>query len=131
MAHPDDADTIGVEPDPPPVRRQVAPVLPRGQRSRWVASEVTFGPVGRIIATAVVLGVVCWINNVLGIFGMVFLAIYASQVLPTALRDIWQPVRLPPTEQDVIRAQADAMRRAEEPPTSDSPIATRQAPTRW
>ena len=104
----------------------------RGRRSRWASSEVTFGPVGRIVATLIVVGVVWWLNQMLGIFFLAFGGAYMTQFLPEALRDIWRPVRMPPTEQDVIRARAEAMRLEEQPPTPpESPIAERDVPTRW
>ena len=118
MADPDYAETTGMD--------------PQGQRSRWAASEITFGPVGRIVATALVVGVVWWLNQVLGIFFLVLAGAFLWQVVPQALRDIWRPVRLPPTEQDAIRAKAEAMRLDELPPTPpESPIDERPAPSRW
>jgi len=93
---------------------------------------VTFGPLGRIVATILVVGVLWWLNAALGIFGVVIMAIYVREFLPSALKDIWRPVRLPPDESDVIRARFEAMRLEEQPPAPpESPIAERPAPQRW
>ena len=117
MADPDYAETLDMQ--------------PQGQRSRWAASEITFGPVGRIVATLLVVGVVLWLNRVLGVFFLVLVGVL-WQVVPQALRDIWRPVRRSPTEQDVIRARAEEMRLDELPPTPPAnPISERQAPRRW
>jgi len=108
------------------------PLEVQGRKSRFAASEITFGPVGRIVATLVVVGVVWWLNTALGIFGIVFAAAYMREFLPAALKDIWRPVRRRPTEQDAIRARFEQMRLAEQPPTPPaSPIAERDVPTRW
>jgi hypothetical protein len=56
--------------------------------SRWKRSEVTFGPIGRIIATAVVLVPIFY-----SVFFLVAAVLWAFLILPMATRDIWRRVR--------------------------------------
>lgn len=93
------------------------------ETSRWVSSEITFGPVGRIVATCLVLAPVVY-----GIFVNILFALAAVIwlfVLPLALRDIWARV----TRQLVtVHALASAT-----PPLTitQSTIGTRTGPRRW
>lgn len=57
--------------------------------SRWKSGPTTFGPLGRIVATLMLLVPVWffWANPV----GWICLAIWLIFVMPLALRDIWKP----------------------------------------
>ena len=69
----------------PPVR--LVPV-----HSRWRSSAVTYGPVGRIVATAVVLLPIVFavfVNSLFMLAALVWLF-----MLPTALRSIWARVHI-------------------------------------
>lgn len=100
------------------------------RRSRWVSSAVTFGPVGRIVVSLLMLVPLWWFIAYAGVFGIVGVPIWLTKVLPWALRDIWRPVRLPATEADMIRARHELLEQASAPPTGPS-INDRQVPTRW
>lgn len=61
--------------------------------SRLANSAVTFGPVGRVVVTLVLVAIpafLLWVSLV----WIVFDGIYLFFLLP-ALRDVWQPVRVP------------------------------------
>lgn len=75
-------------------RGPVTPPAPPGRppTSRWAASAVSFGPVGRIVATLLVLLVGVWLLWA-SLFGMVGGFLWLGIVTPWALRDIWRPVR--------------------------------------
>ena len=124
--------TTHVNGDPSDLRRKLVMRNARGRRSRWAKSEITFGPLGRIVATVLAVGLAWGLWWGLGIIGILLGLGYVRDALPQALRDIWRPVRLPPTEQDLIRARAEDMRLDELPPTPpESPIASRPTPSRW
>jgi hypothetical protein len=110
--------TEGWDQPDPPNGSAVAPVY-----SRWRASAVTFGPVGRLVATSLVL-----LPVVYGIFvNAMFLLAAALWIflLPTALRDIWIGVR---TGDELPLRIADLDR----PVRSDvDKIANRKTSTRW
>ena len=50
----------------------------------------TFGPVGRVVATAALLGVLAWFVLFAGVFGLVGAVVWVGWVLPRGLRDIWR-----------------------------------------
>ena len=60
--------------------------------SRWVRSDVTFGPVGRLVATGLALAPVWWFVVYGGVFGIVGLIVWVPFLLPWVLRDIWRRV---------------------------------------
>ncbi len=59
------------------------------KRSRWAGSEVTFGPVGRMVASVLVLVPLCFFIFAGSLIGI---AAYGVVVVPWALRDIWRKV---------------------------------------
>jgi hypothetical protein len=65
------------------------------RHSRWAASSITFGPVGRLVATALMFLPLWWSVYYAGPFGIVGLVVWGGVWLPKALRDIWRSV---PTE---------------------------------
>ena len=89
---------------------------------------MTFGPVGRIVVSFLMLVPLLWAMNYDGVFAIIVVPIWIIKVLPWAFRDIWAPVRVKPTDRDLLEARyADLTRE----PTESEPIATRQAPSRW
>ena len=100
------------------------------RRSRWVSSQVTFGPVGRIVVSLLMLVPLWWFIAYAGVFGIVGVPIWLMKVLPWGLRDIWRPVKLPANDADVIRAKHELLEQAEAAPTHPS-ISDRSAPPRW
>lgn len=100
------------------------------RRSRWVSSAVTFGPVGRIVVSLLMLVPLWWFIVYAGVFGIVGVPIWLVKVLPWALRDIWRPVRLPANDADVIRAHHQLLEQAESAPRHMS-ISEHTAPPRW
>lgn len=73
------------------LRAAGGPVLPRAvpAQSRWARSATTFGPVGRMVGTVLLLSVGVW----LAIFALVGAAVWWFVVMPWALRDLWRPAR--------------------------------------
>lgn len=67
-----------------PVTRPVAPAT-----SRWTSSATTFGPVGRMVGTVLLLAVGVW----LAVFALVGAAVWWFVIVPWALRDLWRPGR--------------------------------------
>ncbi|WP_432496372.1 hypothetical protein [Kineococcus auxinigenes] len=57
--------------------------------SRWAVSEITFGPVGRVLWTVGLLVLTGWLFRFSPLAGVVF----AVTALPVALRDVWRRVR--------------------------------------
>lgn len=89
--------------------------------SRWRSSAVTFGPVGRVIATLLVLGpfvFAIFVNSLFIIAATIWLF-----TAPTALRHIWARVRV--GERELIESEPlpDA-----EP---EDAIASRSGACRW
>jgi hypothetical protein len=115
----------GRKPTPPE-----APPLWAHRRSRWATSAVTFGPVGRMVASLLLLLPLWWFINYAGVFGLVGAVIWILKILPWGLRDVWRPVRVPANEADVIRARAEMMQGADTPPDAPS-INERPALKRW
>lgn len=95
-----------------------------------MSSAVTFGPVGRIVVSLLMLVPLWWFISYAGAFGIIGVPIWLVKVLPWALRDIWRPVRLPATDADTIRARHELLEQAEAAPTNPS-ISERPAPSRW
>lgn len=65
--------------------------------SRWQTSVTTFGPVGRVVVTALLLAVLAWFLLYAGVFGLVGAVVWVGWVLPRALRDVWRRAELPAT----------------------------------
>ena len=109
--------------------REVPLLLHR--RSRWTSSAVTFGPVGRLVASVLLLVPLAWMVLYDGFFAIVSVPIWLFVILPWGLRDIWRAVRLPASEADEIRARiaADGASRPETDGSDD--IARRASPRRW
>lgn len=60
------------------------------RRSRWAGTSVSFGPVGRVVLTLLLLAAVplaFWFQWVVG-------AVWTFFLLPWALRDVWRQVRV-------------------------------------
>jgi hypothetical protein len=72
--------------------------------SRLAQSAVTFGPVGRVVLTVVLLGIPVFLLGV-SLAWILFDGIYLFFLVP-ALRDVWQAVRVPvrPTMDDETAA---------------------------
>jgi hypothetical protein len=91
--------------------------------SRWRRSTISFGPVGRLVWTVVLL-----IPILYAIFiNMVFLvaaAIWAF-ILPMALRDVWRAVKNPDYEPPIVLPP--------DPPTlkEGESLHDRRPPRRW
>ena len=98
----------------------------RWRTSRLAASELTFGPAGRVIATIVFLSPVFWALDLAGVFGILFALPYLAMVVPQGLRWLWQPVpvELVPDLLPVVDPVAP-------PVPAAAGIADRQAPSRW
>jgi hypothetical protein len=64
--------------------------------SRWKKSSGTFGPVGRVVATVLLLVPLPFlaISATVGI-GIIGAGVYVLVVMPWALRDIWKAARTP------------------------------------
>jgi hypothetical protein len=97
--------------------------------SRWSRSEVTFGPVGRLVATGLLFLPLAWFVFQAGVFGLVGIAVW-SVVLPWGLRDVWRPVPRRETEEESLQ------RRLREEVRRDAARAERDAepfepPARW
>jgi len=103
--------------------------LTQQRYSRWAGSEVSFGPVGRIIASFAVLLPFRWLFEYSGIIGIVIGVPVAFKVLPWAYGDIWRKVRMKPTAGDEISTEYRQTFPDEGPPRTD--ISTRQPPARW
>ena len=79
-----DAEANGLRAAGAPLVRPAAPA-----QSRWARSATTFGPVGRLVGTALLVAVGVW----LAIFALVGAAVWWFVVMPWALRDLWRPGR--------------------------------------
>ena len=78
----------------------------RAQFSRWAASEITFGPKGRVAATVVMVAIPFLLLRV-NIAFILFDGIYLA-FLVIGLRHIWQPVMTRPAQHTVIEMARDA-----------------------
>lgn len=79
--------------------------------TRFQRSVVTFGPVGRVVATVLAVAPLWWLVFGAGVLGIVGAAMWLFFVLPRALADIWRPALLPTT--DLTRLRDAAHREAE------------------
>lgn len=100
------------------------------RRSRWARSDVTFGPVGRVVASLLMLVPLWWFIKYAGVFGIVGVPIWLVKVLPWGLRDIWRPVKVAATDADRIRARHQLLQQSEAAPRNAS-IAADEAARRW
>jgi hypothetical protein len=101
------------------------------QGSRWGASVRTFGPVGRLACTALLLLVLWWFQRTP--FGWLGAIMWLFFVMPWALRDIWRPAQLPPTDLTRLR-DAEALRIAwesREPESNPALDPNGTPPRRW
>jgi hypothetical protein len=96
--------------------------------SRWQASEITFGPLGRVVLTALLL-IPVWFGIFYSAFFLVFAAIYGVWVLPLAYRDVWRKVRATRTPADDLSTQYREAFPDDSPARTD--IGTREMPRRW
>jgi hypothetical protein len=101
--------------------------------SRFQASVLTFGPVGRVLATLVLFAVLAWFLLYGGLFGIVGALVWGGRVIPLALRDVWRRAALPAT--DLTRLRDEAAREAEDlrRVREDHPVfdPERPPPPRW
>ena len=101
--------------------------------TRLESSDLTFGPVGRALATGVLFAVLAWFVVFAGIFGLAGAFVWIGWVMRPALRDIWRPAALPATDltrlRDATARDLEQQRRPEVPhPVFDE---ERKAPKRW
>jgi len=94
---------------------------------------LTFGPVGRVVVTGALFAVLAWFLLLAGVYGLVGAVIWATLVMPRALRDTWRPAALPAT--DLTRLRDEAAREAENQRRErpDHPVfdPEQPPPTRW
>jgi len=83
---------VAKRPDEVPPR---VPVRGRYRQSRWAATEVSFGPVGRIVVSMAMFLPTAWISTLGLVPALVSAPVYLGVAVPWALRDIWRPVRVP------------------------------------
>lgn len=74
--------------DPVPVERV------QHRTSRWAGSSVSFGPVGRVVMTVLLLFVGPAVLVWGGPGSLVAATLWIAVVLPWALRDVWRKVRV-------------------------------------
>jgi len=98
----------------------------RWRTSRLAASELTFGPIGRPIATIVFLSPVFWALDLAGVFGVLFAVPYLVMVVPQGLRWLWQPAKV-----ELVEDPFGTMEIIAQPPPTSAAIADREAPSRW
>ena len=100
---------------------------------RLQSSVLTFGPVGRVVCTLVVLGIPVWSALAGGLFGLVGAAVWLCAVAPRALRDTWRPAALPATDLTRLRDEAARQRAAEQEPVRNHLLfdPDGEPPTRW
>ncbi len=84
------------DPDPVPPIIQQKTTLTHGRYSRWHKGDTSFGPVGRIVATVVlvVLPTVFFLIIPIGPFGLVGAALWIFVISPMLLRSIWKKTRV-------------------------------------
>jgi hypothetical protein len=95
-----------------------------------VRSDVTFGPVGRVVVSLLMLVPMWWFIVYGSVGAVVFLPIWLVKILPWALRDIWRPVKLPANDADIIRAQHELLHQSEQAPAHGS-INEGSTTSRW
>jgi hypothetical protein len=93
--------------------------------SRFARSALTFGGPGRLLATILFLSPIYLAFDLAGVFGILFVLVYAVMVVPQGLRWLWQPARVELIVDPLPLPIVD------EPPPAGSGIADRQAPSRW
>lgn len=100
--------------------KQAGPTVVVPVRSRWHRSELTFGPVGRVVATVLIVAPLIFML----VFSVVFL-VAGLLLLPVAwmaLKQVWQPVKV-----DTVRLPGPL---APTEPSTPS-IMDREGPQRW
>jgi len=76
----------------PPAPREVTADPRRYSRTR--SSPTTFGPVGRVIATVVIVGPAVVMALLPGMAGVAGAAMWTVLIVPWGLRDVWRRGRL-------------------------------------
>jgi hypothetical protein len=95
----------------------------KGPTSRWLRSEITFGPVDRVLWTVVLFAPILF-AIFYSVFFIVAAAIWAA-VIPMGLRHLWQRVRNPDYEQPIVLPP-------ETPPMKPGEsLHDRRPPARW
>jgi hypothetical protein len=94
--------------------------------SRFAPSELTFGGVGRVVATILLLSPVYFGLDLAGVFGLVFAVPYLVMVVPEGLRWLWQPAPV-----ELVEDPLPAPDLTPQPPAAGAAIADREAPSRW
>jgi hypothetical protein len=92
-------------------------------KSRWLRSEVTFGPIGRIVCTILLIAPVLF-----GIFYSVFFLVAGFIwlfIVPLGLRGIWRAVRNPHAPPTLVLPPEPA------PPGPGESLHDRRPPQRW
>jgi len=77
-----------------------APPPPQIQRSRWRKTQTTFGPVGRVVATVllVIPFLVMLVGGLIGdFFALGGAAIWLIVIMPWGLRDVWKAGQVLPS----------------------------------
>ena len=98
----------------------------RWRTSRLAPGELTFGALGRVVATIIFLSPLFFALDFAGVFGIFFALPYLTMVVPQGLRWLWQPA---PVELIVDPVPASPLQ--PDPPPAGGGIAGRQAPGRW
>jgi len=98
----------------------------RWRTSRFARSELTFGGVGRVVATLLLLSPVYLALDLAGVFGVVFVVPYLLKVVPEGLRWLWQRVPV-----ELVDDPSPVANLSSEPPPPGTAIADRQPPSRW
>jgi len=101
-------------------------MTPHWRTSRFARSELTFGGVGRVVATLLLLSPVYLGLDLAGVFGLVFVVPYLLRVVPEGLRWLWQPVPV-----ELVDDPSPATDLPSEPLPPGTAIADREAPGRW
>ena len=96
--------------------------------SRWQRSEITFGPLGRVVITVALLAPV-WFGIFYSAFFLVFAALWAFFIIPLAYRDVWRKVRAARTPADELALEYRRAVPDDGPARTD--INSRTMPTRW
>ena len=72
---------------------------------------MTFGPVGRVVATTMLFAVAAWFLFFGGLFGIAGLVVWCGTIMPRALRDLWR--RAPEVATDLTRLRDESRRQAQ------------------
>ena len=89
------------------------------QGSRWQRSVLTFGPIGRLVATGFVVAVLWWFLFPAGIFGLAGAIIWIVFIAPMLLRQIWRPAVLPSTDESRLQERVVRELNADRKPRPD------------